>query len=135
MIHCADGVLRNEEKISDVRDDIPLMLDKPLIYLHLQDQDMGRLSTFGLQMLYYLYYVWRKHRRRHYQRGLPSVLAIKSGFSGCGKSFLADEYGKYVLSSGEFFYVESSTNFNFNFNKANHSVHWHQRLMFFCGNL
>eukprot|EP00986_Skeletonema_menzelii_P007620 scaffold2995_cov135-Skeletonema_menzelii.AAC.10 len=51
MLNCAEGTLRNDDAyndMSEVRDDLQLMLDKPSIYLH--DQDMGLLSTTGLQI-------------------------------------------------------------------------------------
>jgi hypothetical protein len=50
MLDVSNGALRGEDayrNMSDVRDDLQLMLDKPSIYLH--DQDMGTPSTTGLQ--------------------------------------------------------------------------------------
>jgi len=51
MVVCAKGTISSDDtyqNMFEVRDDLQLMLDKPLIYLH--DQDMGRLSTTGLQL-------------------------------------------------------------------------------------
>ena len=105
MLVAADGSLGREDAyrdISDVRDDLQLMLDKPSIYLY--DQDMGRFSTTGLQFGGTLF--GRKAELstiidsywRSAVGGSESVLI--SGESGTGKSLLAVEVGKYVISNG-----------------------------------
>ncbi|KAL7491484.1 hypothetical protein ACHAWT_001521, partial [Skeletonema menzelii] len=88
--------------VSDVRDDLQLMLEKPSIYLY--DQDMRRLSTTGLQFGGTLF--GRKAElstiidsyRRSAAGGSESV--VISGKSGTGKSLLAVEVGNYVISNG-----------------------------------
>ncbi|KAL7495135.1 hypothetical protein ACHAWT_009264 [Skeletonema menzelii] len=105
MMDIADGKLGGEDgyrAMSDVRDDLQLMLDKPSIYLF--DQDMGRLSTTGLQFggtLFgrnaELYTIIDSYRR---SAAGESGSVIISGKSGTGKSLLAVEVGKYVISNG-----------------------------------
>jgi hypothetical protein len=105
MLDCANGTISQDDtyrKMADVRDDLQLMLDKPSIYLY--DQDMGRLSATGLQ------FGDRALGRNAelstikdaYRRSVSgeSELATISGPAGTGKSFLACEFGNYVLSSG-----------------------------------
>jgi predicted ATPase len=88
--------------MSDVRDDLQLMLDKPSIYLY--DQDMGRFATTGLQFGGTLY--GRKAELStiidSYRRSAvgESTSVVISGKSGTGKSLLAAEVGKYVSSNG-----------------------------------
>ncbi len=87
--------------MSDVRDDLLLMLDKPSIYLY--DQDMGTLSTTGLKFGDTLY--GRKAELSTiidaYRRSAvgESESVVISGKSGTGKSFLAVEVGRYVISN------------------------------------
>ena len=50
MMDCTYGTLRGQDayhSMMEVRDDLRLMLDRPDLYLY--DQDMGRLSSTGLQ--------------------------------------------------------------------------------------
>ena len=105
MLDCANGTLRKDETyqdMSEVRDDLQLMLDKPSIYLH--DQDMGRLSTTGLQIGDTLFgrNAELSTIKEAYQRTVAgdSELVTIYGHSGTGKSTLAFEFGKYVLSDG-----------------------------------
>jgi len=106
MIGCADGTRKDKEetylKMSDVRDDLRLMVDKPLIYL--RDQDMGMLSTTGLQIGSTMFgrdaHLSTVQEAYHRSVSSDSELAIISGVSGSGKSLLANEFGKYVLSNG-----------------------------------
>eukprot|EP00984_Skeletonema_dohrnii_P025936 scaffold15184_cov147-Skeletonema_dohrnii-CCMP3373.AAC.1 len=105
MLDIADGRLMGEDgyrDISDMRDDLQLMLDKPSIYLY--DQDMGSLSTTGLQFGDTLFgreaelsTIIDAYRRS--ALGESESVTI-SGASGTGKSLLAVEAGKYVISSG-----------------------------------
>ncbi|KAL7491984.1 hypothetical protein ACHAWT_001238 [Skeletonema menzelii] len=88
--------------MSDVRDDLQLILDKPSIYLY--DQDMERFSTTGLQFGDTLF--GRKAELStiidSYRRSAvgESMSVLISGKSGTGKSHLAVEVGKHVSSNG-----------------------------------
>ncbi|KAK1740120.1 putative AAA ATPase [Skeletonema marinoi] len=105
MLDCTNGTLRKDETyqdMSEVRDDLQLMLDKPSIYLH--DQDMGRLSTTGLQIGDTVFgrnteLSTIKDAYRRSVSGDSNVVTIY-GHSGTGKSTLAHEFGKYVLLDG-----------------------------------
>jgi hypothetical protein len=110
MLDGANGAISKDEtyqNMVEVRDDLRLMLDKPLVYLH--DQDMGSLSVTGLQFGGKVF--GRKAElstiidayRRSVSRESESELVTLSGQSGTGKSLLAFEFGKYVLSSGGIF--------------------------------
>eukprot|EP00986_Skeletonema_menzelii_P007041 scaffold2704_cov162-Skeletonema_menzelii.AAC.1 len=105
MLDVADGSLGGEDAyrdMSDVRDDLQLMLDKPSFYLF--DQDMGIFSTTGLQFGGTLF--GRKAQLStiidSYRRSAvgESESVLISGKSGTGKSLLAVEVGKYVSSNG-----------------------------------
>jgi predicted ATPase len=105
MLEITNGTLRGEDAyhiMSDVRDDLQLMLDKPAIYLH--DQDMGRLSSTGLQFGATMF--GRKAELSTiidaYRRSVSgeTELVTISGLSGTGKSFLACEFGKYAVANG-----------------------------------
>eukprot|EP00984_Skeletonema_dohrnii_P001544 scaffold486_cov148-Skeletonema_dohrnii-CCMP3373.AAC.25 len=105
MLDCANGSLRKDETyqdMSEVRDDLQLMLDKPSIYLH--DQDMGRLSTTGLQTGDTVFgrNAELSTIKEAYRRSVSgdSELVTIYGHSGTGKSTLAHEFGKYVLLDG-----------------------------------
>eukprot|EP00984_Skeletonema_dohrnii_P033108 scaffold28586_cov107-Skeletonema_dohrnii-CCMP3373.AAC.16 len=105
MLDCANGTLRKDETyqdMSEVRDDLQLMLDKPSIYLH--DQDMGRLSYTGLQIGDTLFgrNAELSTIKEAYQRTVAgdNVLVTIYGHSGTGKSTLALEFGRYLLSEG-----------------------------------
>eukprot|EP00984_Skeletonema_dohrnii_P025146 scaffold14259_cov134-Skeletonema_dohrnii-CCMP3373.AAC.4 len=107
MLDCANGTLRKDETyndLSEVRDDLQLMLDKPSIYLH--DQDMERLSTIGLQIGDTLFgrnaelSTIKEAYRRSVSGDSDSELVTIYGHSGTGKSLLAFEFGKYLLSDG-----------------------------------
>ena len=105
MLDCANGTLRKDEAyhdISEVRDDLQLMLDKPSIYLH--DQDMGSLSTNGLK---FGGAVFGRNAelstiKDAYLRAVSgdSEVVTIYGQSGTGKSFLACEFTKYVIAGG-----------------------------------
>eukprot|EP00984_Skeletonema_dohrnii_P034453 scaffold33562_cov125-Skeletonema_dohrnii-CCMP3373.AAC.7 len=105
MLDCANGTLRKDETyqdMSEVRDDLQLMLDKPSIYLH--GQDMARLSYTGLQIGDTLFgrnaeLSTIKEAYRRTVAGDNELVTIY-GHSGTGKSTLAFEFGKYVLSEG-----------------------------------
>eukprot|EP00984_Skeletonema_dohrnii_P004011 scaffold1374_cov133-Skeletonema_dohrnii-CCMP3373.AAC.2 len=105
MLDCANGNPSGEDSyhnMSEVRDDLQLMLDKPTIYLH--DQDIGRLSTTGLQCGGTVFgrnaelSTVKDAYRRSVSGG--SELVIISGASGSGKSLLVYEFGKYVSAGG-----------------------------------
>eukprot|EP00984_Skeletonema_dohrnii_P034447 scaffold33562_cov125-Skeletonema_dohrnii-CCMP3373.AAC.1 len=105
MLDCANGTLRKDETyqdMSEVRDDLQLMLDKPSIYLH--DQDMGMLSYSGLQIGDTLFgrNAELSTIKEAYRRTVAgdSELVTIYGQSGTGKSTLAFEFGKYVLLDG-----------------------------------
>ena len=108
MLDCANGTISNDEtyqNMAEVRDDLQLMLDKPSIYLY--DQDMGRLSTTGLQ---FGDTVFGRNAelstiKDAYRRSVSgdSELVTICGQSGTGKTLLAYEFGKYALSTGGIF--------------------------------
>ncbi len=105
MLDCTNGKLRKDEAyndMSEVRDDLQLMLDKPFIYL--LDQDMGMLSTTGLQIGGTVFgrNAELSTIKDAYRRTVSgdSELVTISGKSGTGKSLLGLEFGKYVLSEG-----------------------------------
>jgi predicted ATPase len=105
MLDCANGTISKDDtyhNMSEVRDDLQLMLDNPSIYL--RDQDMGTLSTTGLQIGGT---VFGRNAELStiidaYRRSVSgeSELVTISGQSGTGKSLLACEFGKHVVSSG-----------------------------------
>ena len=105
MLDCANGTLCKDgacQNISEVRDDLQLMLDKPSIYLH--DQDIGRLSTNGLQ---FGDSVFGRNAelstiKDAYLRAVSgdSELVTIYGQSGTGKSFLACEFTKFAITGG-----------------------------------
>mmetsp|Transcript_24007 Transcript_24007/g.39085 ORF Transcript_24007/g.39085 Transcript_24007/m.39085 type:complete len:1132 (+) Transcript_24007:489-3884(+) len=105
MIDCADGNPSGEDsyhKMSEVRDDLQLMLDKPAIYLY--DQDMGKLSITGLQFGGTVFgrsaeLSTVKDAYRRSMSGGSEIVTI-SGASGFGKSLVGYEFGKHVLAAG-----------------------------------
>jgi len=108
MIDCANGTLSGEDayqSMTHVRDDLQLMLEKPAIYLY--DQDMGRISTIGLQLDDTVFgrdqelSSLKECHRRSVSGDTEFVLI--SGHAGIGKSFLAYEFGKHVIVSGGIF--------------------------------
>jgi predicted ATPase len=107
MMDCMNGTLSGGDayqKMSEVRDDLQLMLDKPSIYLY--DQDMGKLSTNGLQFgtTSFGRNAELSTIKDAYSRSVLSYsgseLVLISGPSGSGKSLLAHEFGQYVLTAG-----------------------------------
>eukprot|EP00984_Skeletonema_dohrnii_P030530 scaffold22078_cov84-Skeletonema_dohrnii-CCMP3373.AAC.5 len=106
VLDCANkGNLSKDETyhdISEVRDDLQLMLDKPSIYLY--NQDMGMSSTTGLQIGDTMFgrnaelSAIKEAYRRTVAGGSEFVTIY--GRSGTGKSTLAHEFGKYVLFDG-----------------------------------
>mmetsp|Transcript_21847 Transcript_21847/g.33792 ORF Transcript_21847/g.33792 Transcript_21847/m.33792 type:complete len:1355 (+) Transcript_21847:225-4289(+) len=105
MLDCANGNPSGEDSyhnMSEVRDDLQLMLDKPAIYLY--DQDIGRLSITGLQFGGTVFgrnaelSTVKDAYRRSVSGG--SELVIISGASGSGKSLLVYESRKHVLAGG-----------------------------------
>ena len=127
MLDCANGTLRKDETyqdMSDVRDDLQLMLDKPSIYLH--DQDMGRLSTTGLQTGDTVFgrnaelSTMIDAYRRSVSGGESELVTIFG--TGTASRFWRVNLGSMLWQAVEYFCQESSTNFS----RAHHSVHWHQ---------
>ncbi|KAK1741315.1 putative AAA ATPase, partial [Skeletonema marinoi] len=116
MLDCANGTLLKDETyqdMSDVRDDLQLMLDKPSIYLH--DQDMGRLSYTGLQIGDTLFgrNAELSTIKEAYQRTVAgdNELVTIYGHSGTGKSTLAFEFGNMLeLESNSIIHDEGCTN-------------------------
>eukprot|EP00985_Skeletonema_marinoi_P034141 scaffold43234_cov256-Skeletonema_marinoi.AAC.1 len=106
MLDCANkGNLSKDESyhdISEVRDDLKLMLDKPSIYLY--NQDMGMASTTGLQIGDTMFgrNAELSAIKETYRRTVAgdSEFVTIYGHSGTGKSTLAHEFGKYVLFDG-----------------------------------
>eukprot|EP00984_Skeletonema_dohrnii_P006212 scaffold2234_cov80-Skeletonema_dohrnii-CCMP3373.AAC.1 len=107
MLDCANGSPSpsgedSYHNMSEVRDDLQLMLDKPTIYLY--DQDIGRLSITGLQFGGTVFgrnaelSTVKDAYRRSVSGG--SELVIISGASGSGKSLLGYEVGKHVSAGG-----------------------------------
>ena len=82
--------------------DLQLMLDKPSVYLY--NQDMGRLSTTGTGATVFGRNAELSTIKEVYRRTVSGdselVTITISGRSGTGKSLLAYEFGKYVLSDG-----------------------------------
>ena len=108
MVDCINGTLSGDDanqSMAHVRDDLQLMLERPAIYLY--DQDMGRLSTIGLQLGDTLF--GRNEElsslKECYQRSVSgnTEFAFISGHAGIGKSFLAYKFGKHVILSGGIF--------------------------------
>eukprot|EP00985_Skeletonema_marinoi_P020331 scaffold12057_cov87-Skeletonema_marinoi.AAC.1 len=108
MLDCADCYPSGEDsyhKMSEVRDDLQMMLEKPTIYLY--DQDMGRLSITGLQPGGTVFgrnaelSTIKDTYRRSVSGG--SEMVIISGASGSGKSLLGHEFEKHVLAGGGIF--------------------------------
>jgi predicted ATPase len=105
MMNCVDDTVCGEdtyENISQVRNDLQLMLQKPAIYLY--DQDMGRFAAFGLNLSETIYgrdaelsTVMDAYRR---SVSGENKLVIISGSSGSGKSFLAHKIGMNVVAEG-----------------------------------
>ena len=108
MVDCINGTLSGEDayqSMTNVRDDLQLMLEKPAIYLY--DQDMGKISTTGLHLGDAAY---GRHQelsslKECYRRSVSGDMefALISGHAGVGKSFLAYEFGKHVIMSGGIF--------------------------------
>jgi hypothetical protein len=107
MLDCAGGTISRDEtyqNMVEVRDDLQLIMDKPSIYL--LDQDMRSLSMTGLQFGDTVFgrnaelsTVIGAYRRSVSGESECELVTI-SGQSGTGKSVLACEFGKYVVSSG-----------------------------------
>ena len=105
MIACADGTAKGEDsycEMSEVRDDLQHMLDKPAIYLY--DQDMGRA---GLQIGDKMFgrNAELSTVKDAYRRSISggSEFVVISAAPGHGKSVLAHEFGKFVSSDGGIF--------------------------------
>eukprot|EP00804_Cyclotella_cryptica_P014030 CCRYP_002508-RA/>CCRYP_002508-RA protein AED:0.03 eAED:0.03 QI:1061/1/1/1/1/1/4/164/1320 len=108
MLDCINGDLTGDDaytEMSDVTADLQLMIDKPLLFFH--DPDMVTLSSSGLQLKDNLFmrdgeFVSLQHA---YERAISgsSEVAIISGGSGTGKSYLASRLGGHITSIGGIF--------------------------------
>ena len=108
MIDCINDTLSGEDayqSMTSVRNDLQLILERPAIYLY--DQDMGTISTTGLQ---FRDTVFGRNQeisslKECYRRSVSdnTEFALISGHAGIGKSFLAYEFGKHVIMSGGIF--------------------------------
>ena len=110
MLGCINGNLSGGDayqNISEVRDDLQLMLDKPAIYLY--DQDMILLSNAGgLQFGETMFgrnaeLSSMKDAYRRSVSGDNELVSIISGPSGSGKTLLAYEFGNHVILDGGMF--------------------------------
>ena len=110
MLGCINGNLSGEDAyqtMSEVRDDLQLMLDKPAIYLY--DQDMILLSNAGgLQFGETMFgrnaeLSSMKDAYRRSVSGDNELVSIISGPSGSGKTLLAYEFGNHVILDGGMF--------------------------------
>ncbi|KAL3799122.1 hypothetical protein HJC23_002250 [Cyclotella cryptica] len=122
MIDCINGDFRSSEsydKMSDVNHDLQLMLEKPHTYLH--DMDMAKASLTGLELKHAVFvreteYASLQCAYRRSVSGSPE-LAIISGPSGTGKSWLANRLGRFVITnngmylSGKFDQLQQSKPF------------------------
>ena len=92
-------------KMSEVRDDLSLILEKPATYLY--DKDMGKLSLSGLQLGDAMFgrNAQLSAVKNAYKRSLSgrNEMVMISGASGTGKSILGYEFGKHVLEEGGIF--------------------------------
>lgn len=104
MIDCINGDFRSNEaydKISDVNHDLQLMLEKPRIYL--QDLDLSKAFLTGLELKHVLFVREKEYSvlQCAYRRSVSGSpeLAIISGPSGTGKSWLANRLGRFVIAN------------------------------------
>eukprot|EP00984_Skeletonema_dohrnii_P034871 scaffold33898_cov222-Skeletonema_dohrnii-CCMP3373.AAC.1 len=88
--------------ISDVRDDLKLMIDSPHVYLH--DFDLAKATKVGLQFgsAFYGREAELRTLKECYQRSITSEceVAMICGTSGIGKSKLSREFARYVNEDG-----------------------------------
>ncbi|KAL3805300.1 hypothetical protein HJC23_009007 [Cyclotella cryptica] len=108
MIDCIDGDFSRDEcytKIADIASDLQLMLDKPSKFL--QDLDLEKLSLSGLQLSESVLSRQEEFEsiQSCYRRSISGSceLAIISGESGTGKSWLAQRVGTYLSEQGGIF--------------------------------
>lgn len=98
----AHGVGEAYEFISEVRDDLKLMIDYPNVYL--QDIDLTKAANVGLQFgnSFYGRESELKVLKECYQRSISieCEMAIIGGNSGVGKSKLAREFARSVNEDG-----------------------------------
>jgi predicted ATPase len=110
MLGCINGNINEVDayqNISEVRDDLQLMLDKPAIYLY--DQDMLLFSNAGgLQFGETMFgrNAELSSMKDAYRRSVSDdneLVTIISGPSGSGKTLLAYEFGNHVILDGGMF--------------------------------
>jgi len=93
------------EFISEVRDDLKLMIDSPNIYL--QDIDLAEATNVGLQFGSSLHgrEAEMQALKESYQRSISSgcEVAMICGTSGIGKSKLSEEFARSAEESGSIF--------------------------------
>ena len=109
MIDCINGDLRGEEayqSMSDVRNDLQLMMDKPNRFLY--DMDIDKLSATGLQLNEAVFGREAQFAaiQSVYKRSISgggNELGIIVGPSGIGKSVLANRLGSSITARGGLF--------------------------------
>jgi len=102
MINSVNGDGEAYEFISEVRDDLKLMINSPNVYL--QDVDLTKAANVGLQFGSTLYgrEAELKALQECYQRSISSEceMAIICGNSGIGKSKLSREFARSASEAG-----------------------------------
>ncbi|KAL7520168.1 hypothetical protein ACHAWX_004912 [Stephanocyclus meneghinianus] len=108
MLDCINGDLTGDEaytEMSDVAADLQLMIDKPSLFFH--DLDVVTLSSSGLQLKDNLFMRDGEFASLQcaYDRAVSgsSEVAIISGGSGTGKTYLASRLGGHITSIGGIF--------------------------------
>lgn len=104
MIDCISGDMRGNEaydKISDVIRDLQLMIEKPHTYLQELDIDKTTLTGLELKQAVFMRDAEYASLQCAYRRAVSgsSELAIISGPSGTGKSWLANRLGRFVTAN------------------------------------
>jgi hypothetical protein len=103
VTHGGSGIGEAYGFISEVRDDLKLMIDCPNLYL--QDVDLAKATNVGLQFGISLYgrEAELQTLKECYQRSISSEceVAMICGTSGIGKSKLSQEFARFVSEDGE----------------------------------
>ena len=108
MLDCINGDLSGDEAyhtISDVRDDLQLMLEKPDRYLH--GMNLEQMSATGLQLNEVMFNRGAELAalKDSYRRSISGKdeFGVLVGPSGIGKSVLANQLGSFVTATGGLF--------------------------------